>query len=92
MAILKTTIIHEELKGVFKYGDTIEITLNDVRKKPFSVDNLFGATPGNSSYILAHPAQKDNPYLEISVWRPLPKNPTTGLAESNHPTRDKKLR
>lgn len=83
---IKTTMTHEELKGVFEYGNTVEITLNDVKKKALYVDNLFGATPGQLVMYPGSSGTKDNPYLEISVWRHFTeKNPTTGLAEFNHP-------
>lgn len=89
---IKTTIIHEELKGVFKYGDTIEVTLNSVNKKAKYVDNLFGATPGELVIYPGSSGTKDNPYLEISVWRHFTeKNPTTGLAEFNHPRPGQKI-
>jgi S-adenosylmethionine hydrolase len=89
---IKTTITHEELKGTFEYGDTVEITLNEVRKKAQYVDNLFGATPGQLVIYPGSSGTKDDPYLEISVWRHFTeKNPTTGIHAFNSPRPGQKV-
>lgn len=83
---IKSTITHEDLKGKYEYGSSIEIVLNEVTKKAKYVENLFGGTPGELVIYPGSSGSKDNPYIEISVWRHFTeKNPTTGLAQFNNP-------
>jgi len=83
---IKTTITREDFKGKYEYGEQVEITLNNVTKKATYVSNLFGGTPGELVIYPGSSGDKDNPYLEISVWRHFTEEkPTTGLAEFHSP-------
>lgn len=83
---IKTTIKHSDFKGKFEYGDLIEIKINDTTKKAKYVTNLFGGVPGELVIYPGSSGNIDDRFLEISVWRHFTeKNPTTGLAEFNHP-------
>jgi len=83
---IKTTITEADLKGKFELHDELTITLNGVKKKVTYVSNLFGGTPGQLVIYPGSSGQKDNPLMEISVWRHFTeKNPTTGLHEFAHP-------
>ncbi len=83
---IKTTLTKEDFKGKYELNDTVVITLNHVTKKATYVSNLFGGTPGQLVIYPGSSGDNDNPYLEISIWRHFTEeNPTTGLAEFNHP-------
>ncbi len=66
---IKTTITHEELKGKYEFGEQIRIIINNVEKKAVFSTNLFGAEKGTLVIYPGSSGKKDNPYLEISVWR-----------------------
>jgi len=83
---IKTTIKHADLKGKYEYGEMVEIVINKICKKAKFVSNLFGGTSGELVIYPGSSGSKDNPYLEISVWRHFTeKNHTTGLHEFNFP-------
>lgn len=83
---IKTTIKLSELKVKYKIGDYIEMTVNDTRKKALFTDNLFGGGPGILVIYPGSSGQKDDPFIEVTVWRHFTeKNPTTGLQEFNNP-------
>lgn len=89
---IKTTMLHEEMKGHYELGQEISISINDVTKKAKYVSNLFGGTPGDLVMYPGSSGSKDNPFMEISVWRHFTeKNPTTGLHEFNHPRPGQKI-
>lgn len=66
---IKTTMTEEDLKGKIEYGESMQITLNKVKKRVIYTHNMFGAHPGELVIFPGSSGQKDNPYLEISVWR-----------------------
>lgn len=77
---IKTNITHEEFKGKYEYDDSISITINKVTKRVRFSNYLFGRTPGELVIYPGSSGQKDNPYLEISVWRHFTEpDITTGL-------------
>lgn len=83
---MKTSLTVEDLKGKYELGDELTIAINRVRKKVKYVSNLFGGTPGELVIYPGSSGKKDNPYLEISIWRHFTEaNPTTGQAEFNYP-------
>ena len=83
---IKTTISHEDMKGKYKLGDKIDITLNDVKHQPTFVSNLFGGTPGELVIYPGSSGAKENPFMEISVWRHFTeKNVSTGIHAFNMP-------
>ena len=89
---IKTTVTHEEMKGKHQIGDYVEITLNDITKKAKYVSNLFGGTPGELVMYPGSSGVKENPFMEISVWRHFTeKNPTTGLHAFSHPRPGQKV-
>lgn len=83
---MKTNMSHEKLKGKYEYGDMLTITINDVKKKVKFVSNLFGGVPGELVIYPGSSGTKDDPFLEISIWRHFTeKNPTTGRDEFDNP-------
>ncbi len=83
---IKTTITKEDLKGKYELGGSVLIKINNVTKKASHVDNLFGGVPGQLVIYPGSSGNKDNPYMEISVWRHFTEEkPTTGLVEFDNP-------
>lgn len=83
---IKTTIKLEELKGKYELNDEINIKINNIEKKTKFVSNLFGSKPGQLVIYPGSSGAKDNPYLEITIWRHFTeKNPTTGIHAFNLP-------
>lgn len=83
---IKTTIKKEDLKGKYELGNRIKIAINKVVKEALFVDNLFGAAPGQLVIYPGSSGPKDNPYLEITIWRHFNEdNPTTGVTVFNNP-------
>lgn len=83
---IKTTIKKEDLKGKYEFGDRIKISINKVVKEALFVDNLFGATVGELVIYPGSSGPKDNPYLEITIWRHFTEeNPTTGIYAFDNP-------
>lgn len=83
---IKTTITLEDFKGKYEYGDLVDIKLNKIEKKAKYVSNLFGGEPGELVIYPGSSGRKDNPYIEISVWRHFTEeNPITGIHAFNHP-------
>jgi len=89
---IKTTITHEDLKGKVEYGEYIKIKIGKVVKKVRYVDNLFGGEVGELVIYPGSSGKKDNPYLEISVWRHFDEEkPTTGKDEFLNPKFGEKI-
>ena len=89
---IKTTITHEDLKGKVEYGGYIKIKIGKVVKKARYVDNLFGGEVGELVIYPGSSGKKDNPYLEISVWRHFDEEkPTTGKDEFLNPKVGEKI-
>lgn len=83
---IKTTITHEKLKGKYDYGDILKIKINSVEKKARFVDNMFGGKLGELVIYPGSSGPKNNPYLEISVWRHFTEvDISTGLQLFNNP-------
>lgn len=66
---IKTTITYEELKGKYEYGETIVVEINGIKQRAAFSTNLFGTKKGTLVIYPGSSGKKDNPYLEISVWR-----------------------
>lgn len=83
---IKTTATESYLKGDYKIGDTIPITINNVTLEAIYVDNLFAATPGE---LVIYPGSSGNPddrFLEITMWRHFTEeHPTTGIHAFHQP-------
>jgi hypothetical protein len=89
---IKTTITQEDLKGKVEYGDYIKIKIGKVVKKARYVDNLFGGEVGELVIYPGSSGRKDNPYLEISIWRHFDEEkPTTGKDEFLNPKVGEKI-
>jgi S-adenosylmethionine hydrolase len=89
---IKTTITHEDLKGKVEYGEYIKIKIGKVIKKARYVDNLFGGEVGELVIYPGSSGKKDNPYLEISVWRHFNEEKlTTGKDEFSNPKVGEKI-
>ena len=83
---IKTNICINDLKGRYKINDLIKVKINNVEKEVVYTSNLFGGEPGQLVIYPGSSGQKDNPYLEISIWRHFTEDkPTTGLHEFNYP-------
>ncbi len=83
---IKTTVKMSELKGTYEFGDTVEVTIGRVTKKARFVTNLFGDGLGTLVLYPGSTGPKDDPYLEVSIWRHFTEeNPTTGAVEFGNP-------
>jgi len=76
---IKTTITENELKGRYEYQDMVNVEINGITKKAKYVENLFGGIPGELVIYPGSSGQKNNRFIEITVWRHFTeKDPTTG--------------
>jgi len=83
---IKTTIVEEDFKGKYEYGEIVSIKINQIVKKAKYVSNLFGDIPGELVIYPGSSGKKDNRFLEISIWRHFTEDkPTTGVNEFNSP-------
>jgi len=83
---IKTTMVEEDFKGKYEYGEIVGLQINQIVKKAKYVKNLFGGIPGELVIYPGSSGKKDNRFLEISVWRHFTEDkPTTGVDEFNHP-------
>lgn len=83
---IKTTIVEEDFKGKYEYGEIVGLKINQIVKKAKYVTNLFGGIPGELVVYPGSSGKKDNRFLEISIWRHFTEDkPTTGLDEFNFP-------
>lgn len=83
---IKTTIVVEDFKGKFEYGEIVTLKINQLVKKAKYVPNLFGGVPGELVIYPGSSGKKDNRFLEISIWRHFTEDkPTTGFDEFNSP-------
>jgi len=89
---IKTTITKEDLKGKVEYGDFLKVKIGKVVKKLKYVDNLFGGEVGELVIYPGSSGKKDNPYLEITIWRHFDEEkPTTGRDEFLNPRVGEKI-
>lgn len=83
---IKTTIPLSALKGKYEWGDEVEIVINNIKKKAVLAKGLFKHQPGVLIIYPGSSGKKDDPYLEISVWRYFTeKDPSTGEKIFNYP-------
>lgn len=83
---IKTTLVEEDLKGKYEYGDIVGLKINQIVKKAKFVPNLFGGIPGELVIYPGSSGKKDNRFMEISIWRHFTEGkPTTGIDEFNFP-------
>jgi S-adenosylmethionine hydrolase len=83
---IKTTMVEEDFKGKYEYGEIVTIKINQIVKKAKYVSNLFGDVPGELVIYPGSSGKKDNRFLEISIWRHFTEDkPTTGINEFNFP-------
>jgi len=76
---IKTTIVEEDFKGKYEYGDIVNLKINQIVNKAKFVPNLFGGIPGELVIYPGSSGKKDNRFLEISIWRHFTEDkPTTG--------------
>lgn len=66
---IKTTIPLYEFKGKYEYGEEVKIRINGVEKKARFVKGLFAGKVGELIIYPGSSGPKENPYLEISIWR-----------------------
>jgi len=83
---IKTTITHEEMKGKHELGETVQIEINEIKKQAIYVSSLFVGKPGQLVIYPGSSGEKENPCMEISVWRHFTeKDTSTGVHAFNHP-------
>lgn len=83
---IKTTITHEDIKGKYEYGSIIKVKINTIEKNVRFVNNLFGGKLGELVLYPGSSGLKENPYLEISVWRHFTElDVSTGALAFNNP-------
>lgn len=89
---IKTTITTLDFKGKYEYGDLVKMKINGIKKSVRYVSGLFGGKVGELVIYPGSSGHKDNPYLEISIWRNFTEEkPTTGSAEFNFPVPGKMI-
>lgn len=66
---IKTTILYSELKGKFEFNDEVQITINKTTKKIPFIKGLFSGTKGKLSIYPGSSGEKNDPFMEISLWR-----------------------
>ncbi len=66
---IKTTIVQEDFKGKYEYGDLVKIKIRNTENKAKFVDNLFGGILGELVIYPGSSGAIDNPFLEISAWQ-----------------------
>jgi hypothetical protein len=83
---IKSSITSEDMKGKYEYGDFLDIEIDDVKRKARYVTNLFGGKPGELVIYPGSSGKKDNPYLEITIWRHFTEEDiSTGASAFKHP-------
>jgi len=83
---IKTNLTIENLRGKYELNDLVKVKIGDKEKMALYTTNLFGGKPGQLIIYPGSSGKKDNPFLEISVWRYFNEfNITTGLHEFNFP-------
>ncbi len=83
---IKTTITLDNFKGKYEYDEKIKLQINKTTKEAKFVTNLFGGLLGELVIYPGSSGPKDNPYLEISVWRHFTEeNPLTALTAFHNP-------
>lgn len=83
---LKTTLTHDDLRGKVEYGETVEVSINGIKKQAYFVSNLFGGKRGQVVIYPGSSGPQNNPFLEISIWRHFNEEDTsTGIHIFNNP-------
>ena len=83
---IKTTAPLSVLKGKYEWGEEIEIIINNIKKRAILAKGLFKYQPGVLIIYPGSSGKKDDPYLEISVWRYFTeKDSSTGEKIFNYP-------
>ncbi len=83
---IKTTIKLSEFKGKYQFGDMVTISIRNIKKDAKFVKGLFADQAGDLIIYPGSSGPKNDPYLEISVWRYFTEEkPTTGSSEFNNP-------
>jgi S-adenosylmethionine hydrolase len=84
---IKTTIKESDLKGKFEYGEKLKIKINNVTHLVTYAQGLFKYKPNELIIYPGSSGKKDDPYLEISVWRYFTdkKNMATGVYYFKNP-------
>jgi hypothetical protein len=78
---IKTTIKKSDFKGKYEYGDKLNVKINGITNKVTYAKGLFKYKPNELIIYPGSSGKKDDPYLEISVWRYFTdkKNMSTGV-------------
>lgn len=82
---MKTTIKKSDMKGKYKVGDEIEITINKITNKAKFATGLFSDKP---NILLIYPGSSglaSDPYLEISIWNYFDKDKISGASFFDYP-------
>lgn len=66
---IKTTITIEDLKGKVEIGEEVTLRIHEKEQKVMYVSNMFAGTPGQLVMYPGSSGHRDNPYIEITVWR-----------------------
>jgi hypothetical protein len=78
---IKTTIKKSDFKGKYEFGDKIKVKINGITNQLTYAEGLFKYKPNELIIYPGSSGKKDDPYLEISVWRYFTdkKNMATGV-------------
>lgn len=83
---IKTTITVEDLKGKVEHGEEITLKIHEKEQQVTYVKNMFGGEPGQLVMYPGSSGTRDNPYIEVTVWRHFTDHDhTTGLHMFDNP-------
>ncbi len=69
---MKTTIPNSYMKGKFKYGDKVTVSVGNTEHEAYYVSNMFGKEPDVLVIAPGSSGMPDDPYLELIVWQHMP--------------------
>jgi hypothetical protein len=90
---IKTTIKKSDFKGKYEFGDKIKVKINGITNQLTYAEGLFKYKPNELIIYPGSSGKKDDPYLEISVWRYFTdkKNMATGIFYFKNPLPGEKI-
>jgi hypothetical protein len=69
---IKTTMPLSQMKGKHEFGEVVKVTIGNVTKEAYFVDNMFAKEPETLVIAPGSSGAKDDPYLEVVVWQHMP--------------------
>lgn len=79
---IKTTIKKSVLKGKREFGEKLKVKINEISHELTFVEGLFRYKPNELIIYPGSSGYRDDPYLEISVWRYFDNKERNGTGSS----------